>query len=276
MFKDSFYSSINIFGLSIGITTCLLILLYINHELSYDKFHMDYDRIYRVTAKAKLAGSETEMGVSSPPLADRLIHDVEEIESITRLLQLHRVIEYKDNLYREDEMLYADSTFFDVFSFKVLQGDSKSMLRDPYSIVLTEETAIRYFGEDEITKGNILGQQLQINDETYQITGLLDNIPENSHFSFDLLVSMSSTDEALSPIWLNMNMYTYLKLREGVEPTSLDDKFMEMVMTHIVPQVIQFMKMPPELLKDKASVRSFFPLQFTAYIIHPFNLGYSR
>ncbi len=258
LFKDSFYSSINIFGLSIGITTCLLILLYVNNELSYDKFHKGFDRIYRVTAKAKLAGSEVTMAVSSPPLAERLSYDLEEVEAITRLLQLHRVIKHKDNLYREDDMLYADSTFFDVFSFDVLRGDPGTMLRDPYSIVMTEEAAVRYFGQAGIDEGIVLGQKLIINDENYHVTGILKDIPDNSHFSFDFLVSMSTTREAVSPIWLNMNMYTYLKLRKGVEPKSLDDKFMDIVMTHIVPQVIQFMKMPPEQLKDKESVRGFF------------------
>lgn len=258
LFKNSFYSSINIFGLSIGITTCLLILLYVNHELSYDKFHKDYDRIYRVTAKAKMAGSETEMGVSSPPLADRLSHDVEEIESITRLLQTHQTIKYNDLVFREDNMLYADSTFFDVFSFNTLQGNPKTMLRDPYSIVLTNETARRYFGEEELSNGNVIGKQLLIREETYMITGVLENIPDNSHFSFDLLVSMSSTNEGLSSGWLNMNFFTYLKLREGVNPLDLDDKLMDIVITHIVPQVIQFMKMPAEAFKDKESVRDFF------------------
>jgi len=258
LIKNSFYSSINIFGLSIGITTCLLILLYVNHELSYDKFHKDFDRIYRVTAKAKMAGSETEMGVSSPPLADRLSHDVEEIESITRLLQTHQTIKYNDQVFREDNMLYADSTFFDVFSFNTLQGNPKTMLRDPNSIVLTNETARRYFGAEELRNGNVIGKQLLIREETYMITGVLENIPDNSHFSFDFLLSMASTNEGLSPVWLNMNFFTYLKLREGVNPLDLDDKFMDIVITHIVPQVIQFMKMPPESLKDKESVRDFF------------------
>ena len=261
LLKDSFYSSINIFGLSIGITTCLMILLYINHELSYDKFHRDHDRIYRVTAKAKLAGSETEMCVSSPPLADRLMQDLEEIESITRLLQLESVVKYNNNTYREDEMLYVDSTFFDVFSFEILQGEPKTMLRNPYSIAITEKTAQRYFGFKAIEDGNIIGQQLLINNENYQITGLLKDMPTNSHFSFDFLVSMSSTREGTSPIWLNMNLHTYLKLKKGVDSNSLDDKFSDIVMTHIVPQVIQFMNMPPELLKDGKSVNSFFKYQ---------------
>lgn len=258
LFKDSFYSSINIFGLSIGITTCLLILLYINHELSYDKFHKDFDRIYRVAAKAKMAGSETTMAVSSPPLAERLKYDLEDIEAITRVMPLHSIIKYNDAIYREDNMLYADSTFFDVFNFKVIQGDPVTMLREPNSIVVTEHTAKKYFGYNNIQEGHVIGQQLIINNESFRITGLLENVPDNSHFNFDFLVSMSSTREAFSPIWLNMNMYTYLKLRGGVNPQSLDDKFMDIVMTHIVPQVIQFMKMPPESFEDKESIRSFF------------------
>lgn len=256
--KDSFYSFINIFGLSIGITACLLILLYLNHELSYDKFHKDYHRVYRVTAKAKLAGSETELGVTSPPLADRLIQDIEEIESITRLLQLHRTVHHQGQVYREDDMLYADSTFFDVFSFDILLGNPTTMLKEPNSIVLTEETAIRYFGKDAVSIGSALGQELILEDESYKVTGVLKNIPENSHFDFDFLVSMSSTREGLSPVWLNMNFYTYLKLRDGVSPASLDDKMMDIVKTHIVPQVVQFMNMPPELLNDDASIRDFF------------------
>ncbi len=162
LFKDSFYSSINIFGLSIGITTCLLILLYVNHELSYDKFHKGFDRIYRVTAKAKLAGSEVTMAVSSPPLAERLSYDLEEVEAITRLLQLHRVIKHNDNLYREDDMLYADSTFFDVFSFDVLRGDPGTMLRDPYSIVMTEEAAVRYFSQAGIDEGRFVSSTITL------------------------------------------------------------------------------------------------------------------
>ncbi len=256
--KDRYYSAINIFGLSIGITTCLLILLYVNHELSYDKFHQDFNRIYRVIAKAKLAGSETEMVVSAPPLADRLKHDIQEIEAATRILRLHRSIRHEGMVFKEDHMFYADSTFFDVFSFNVIQGDTETMLRDPYSIVVTENTAIRYFGEAEVQSGNILGKELIINNEAFVITGLLENIPVNSHFSFDFLVSMSTTDEALSPIWLNMNFYTYVKLREGTDPKSLDNHLKEIVMTHIVPLVIQYMNMPPDLFKDEASVYNFF------------------
>lgn len=265
LFKNSFYSFINILGLSIGITSCLLILIYVNHEMSYDKFHKDHDRIYRVTAEAKLGGTEViSMAVSSAPMAERLKSDLEEIESITRLLQLSKTIKHNGNIYREEDMLYADSTFFDVFDFDVVQGDPHTMLREKYSLVLTEETAHRYFGEQNVNNSNVLGQQLIIDGDNYQITGILHNVPSNSHFDFDMLVSMSTTDDALNPIWLNMSYFTYVKLRGGVNPKSLDDKLMDIVMENIIPQVVAYMNMPAELLEDKASAKNFFH-----YILQP-------
>lgn len=259
LFKDSFYSFINIFGLSIGITTCLLILLYVNNELSYDKFHKDYERIYRVTTKAKM--SETEIlrvGVSAAPLADRFRNDIEEIESITRLYQLNQTVRYQENVYREDKMLYADSNVFEVFDFEILQGDPKSMLCEPYSIALTEKTAIKYFGETKVKEGTTLGERLEINDDLYQVTGILENVPLNSHFNFDMLVSMSTNDDALNPIWLNMNYFTYLKLREGVKPDDLKDKLVDIIVANVVPQVVAYMNLPVEPLNDKSRVSDFF------------------
>lgn len=259
LFKDSFYSFINIFGLSIGITTCLLILLYVNNEMSYDKFHKDYKRMYRVTTKARM--SETEImyaGVTSAPLADRFINEIEEIEAITRLHQLNQTIKFNEHVYKEDNMLFADSTFFDVFAFKVQQGDPKSMLREPYSIVLTEETAIKYFGEHKVQGGTALEERLTINNDLYQVTGILENVPSNSHFSFDMLVSMSTNSDALNPIWLNMNYFTYLKLHEGVDPVDLEDKFTDIVVANVIPQVVAYMNIPAENFEERSSVNEGF------------------
>ena len=259
LFKNSFYSFINIFGLSIGITACLLIFLYVNNELSYDKFHTDHKRIYRVTTRAKMSDTETiNAGVSSAPLADRFRNDIEEIEAITRLYQLSRTIKHQEKVFSEGNMLYADSTFFDVFDFEVLQGDPNTMLDDPYSLVMTKETAIRYFGDQQVKNGTVLDQKILIGDDLYQITGILQNVPSNSHFTFDMLVSMSTNDDALNPIWLNMNYFTYLKLREGVNPNDLKDKLIEIIVANVVPQVIAYMNMPAEPLNDKANVSEFF------------------
>jgi putative ABC transport system permease protein len=259
LFKNSFYSFINIFGLSIGITACLLIMLYVNNEMSYDKFHKDHGRLYRVTTKAMM--SETEimnLGVTSAPVAERFRNDIEEIESITRLYQLSKTVKYKDDVFQENKMLFADSTFFDVFSFGILQGDQKSMLKDPFSIVMTEETAIRYFGEPKVNSGMALEEQIKINDDMYQVTGILQNVPSNSHFTFDMLVSMSTNDDALNPIWLNMNYFTYLKLHEGVNPSDLEEKITDIIIANVIPQVIAYMNMPAENLQDRETVKSAF------------------
>lgn len=261
LFKDSFYSFINIFGLSIGITACLLIMLYVNNELSYDKFHKDHERIYRVTTKAQMSETQImDLGVTSAPLADRFRNDIEEIESITRLFQLNRTVKYRENVFQEDAMLFADSTFFDVFDFSILQGDAKSMLKDPFSIVMTEETAVRYFGEQKVRNGLALEEQININNDVYQVTGILKNVPANSHFTFDMLVSMSTHDDAHNPIWLNMNYFTYLKLREGVNSAQLEDKFTDIVIANVIPQVIAYMNMPAENLQDREAVKSAFQL----------------
>ena len=265
LFKDSFYSFINIFGLSIGITTCLLIMLYVNNEMSYDKFHTDYERTYRVTTKARMSETETSFfGVSSAPLADRFINEIEEIEAITRLHQLSQTIKYEDHVYKERNMLFADSTFFDVFDFKVQQGDPNSMLREPYSIVLSEETAIKYFGEHKVQGGTALEEKLTINNDLYQVTGILENVPSNSHFSFDMLVSMSTNNDAMNPIWLNMNYFTYLKLREGVDPVDLEDKFTDIVMANVIPQVIAYMNFPAENFEEKSDVNEGFQFSLQA------------
>src|SRR5210317_1079942 len=129
LFKDSFYSFINAFGLAIGITTCLLILLYVSHELSFDTFHKDYQRIFRVTTKAMLSETEVlNLGVASAPLAERFRNDIKEIESITRVQPISGTILHGDDVFQENNILYADSTFFDVFDFTVQQGNPRNML----------------------------------------------------------------------------------------------------------------------------------------------------
>ena len=260
MFKDGFYSFINIIGLSIGITACLLIMLYVNNELSYDKFHKDHERIYRITTKAKM--SETQIlnvGVSSAPMAEQFKRDLEEIEAIARLYyNMNATVKHNEDVFKEKGVLYADSTFFDVFDFGIQQGNPKSMLVEPYSVVMTEETAIRFFGERKVRSGAVMEEKIQINNDLYQVTGILDDVPQNSHFTFDMLLSMSSFRDALNPIWLTMNYYTYLKLKEGVDPASLDDKIRDIVMVHVVPQVIAYMKLPEQMLSDRNNIDQFF------------------
>jgi putative ABC transport system permease protein len=245
LFKDRFYSLLNILGLSIGITTSMLIMLFISDELSYDKFHKNADDIYRITTKGKLGDEQVmNVAVTGAPVAETVKSYIPEVESVTRLQPERLVFTHKEESLKEDKILLADSTFFDVFSFKLLEGDREKVLTDPYSIVMTEETAVRYFGKKAVERGDVMGQLLKAGNDTYAVTGIVENVPHNSHFDFDMLVSMSSQPDANNPIWINMNYYTYVKLADGTEPANLEDKLRDLVKQYVIPQVIAYLHFP--------------------------------
>jgi putative ABC transport system permease protein len=245
LLKDRFYSFLNIIGLSIGIAASFLILLYIVDELSYDEFHKDSDRIYRVSVMGKFGENEVaRMAVSCAPLADGLLKHIPEVETVTRIASGVIIFNHNEEIFKEVNMFYADSTFFDIFNFQLVEGDKKTALKDPYSLVLTEETALRYFGQEALSNGAVLGQLVKSGEDTYKVTGIIENIPYNSHFSFDLLVSMSTYEDALSQIWLNMRYYTYVKLNDGTVPDHLEGSLRHLVLQYVVPQIVQYMNYP--------------------------------
>ncbi|MCK5209769.1 MAG: ABC transporter permease, partial [Cyclobacteriaceae bacterium] len=156
----------------------------------------------------------------------------------------------------------ADSTFFDVFDYKLLQGDRKGSLTEPNSIILAEEMAIKYFGIDALDNGSILGSFLKANGKVFKITGIIENIPGNTHLTFDMLVSMSTYPEALTTNWLSMNYFSYLKLREGVTIPDIEDKVTDIVVEKVAPQAMAYLKLPKEAFKDRASVNKTFHFIF--------------
>jgi putative ABC transport system permease protein len=245
LFKDKFYSFLNIIGLSIGIAASLLILLYIVDELSYDDFHTDADRIYRVSAQGKFGDREVvRMAVSCAPLAEGMLKHIPEVETVTRIASEVVIFNHNEEIFKEVNVFYADSTFFDVFSFKLHEGDKKMALVDPYSLVLTEASAIRFFGQEALLNGSVIGQLIKSGENTYKVTGIIEDIPHNSHFDFDMLVSMSTNGYALSPIWLNMSYYTYAKLHEGIGSDRVEGGLRQLVLQYLIPQVVQYMNLP--------------------------------
>ncbi|MBR9998696.1 MAG: ABC transporter permease, partial [Cyclobacteriaceae bacterium] len=258
LIQDRFYSMLNIMGLSIGIATSLLIILFISDELSYDKFHQDAGDIYRVITKGKLGDEEVRnVAVSGAPVAEAILTTIPEVKAVTRLQPEILIITHQDESLKEDRVLFADSTFFDVFSFSLLEGDKNKALKDPYSIVMTEETALRYFGKKAVDRGEVIGNLLKDDDRTYAVTGIVENIPHNSHFDFDMLVSMSSNPDAGNPIWINMNYYTYIKLATGTDPVSLEDKLRDLVRQHVIPQVIAYLHYPEMEFTDEIMDQNF-------------------
>jgi putative ABC transport system permease protein len=219
------YSFINIAGLAIGMTCCILILLYIQYELSYDRFHEDAQDIYRVAFEIpdKLDMNASSFGL----LAPALMRDFPEVLSATRIRKLESTVFYKNHAFTEKNFFLADPEFFDVFSFPVISGHPEKALSEPFSVLITRKTAEKYFGDEEP-----LGKTLLIDNKyDYKIAGILENPPLNSHFKFDFLASFITTeriwqDYTLS--WMNTNrILTYVRLQKDYDPDDLEKKFPE-------------------------------------------------
>ncbi len=217
------YTFINVAGLAVGIAACLLIGLYVREELSYDRFHERAERIYRVAMNAYTPNAPPgRFAVSNWLDAPNLRAEHPEIESLSRLAPWTSNVKHNGRYFFDDDFFFADSTFFEVFTFPMVQGDPTSALRDPFSLVMTEETEQKYFGAE-----SGLGKTLVLNDTLlFTVAGIVSNVPANSHFTFDFLVSWAMF-EALQP---RTDQYTYLLLRENVSPETFEAKISDLIM----------------------------------------------
>jgi putative ABC transport system permease protein len=189
--KHKISSAINIFGLSIGLASCLLIALYINHEISYDNFQVNRDRIVRVIMEYSLDGSNASNigNFTSVRVGPVLTQTFPEVESALIMTNAERVVKYQDKMLSEKNFMYADSNFFDVFTFHLLQGDPHRVIAGPNQVVVTESTAKKYFGNE-----HAVGKLLHVGNDSslYQVTGVMQDCPSNSQIKFDFLASFSS------------------------------------------------------------------------------------
>ena len=232
IWRNKVYSLINLLGLSIGICSSIIILLFVLDELSYDRHNEHFQDIYRICIRGKIRGDEIEAALSNAPMGATLKSDFPEVEEFTRLYTFDGdpVVRYEDKVFIEENFYYADSTFFNVFTAPVVFGDPAGMLNRPNTIVLTEEIAKKYFGnEDPVGKMLSVGEW----DINYEISGVVKGFPENSHFRFNMLGSMTSIHLAEVSRWLGNNNYTYIRLKEGKEPKDLESKFPELIAQHM-------------------------------------------
>ena len=241
LWKHRGYTLINIFGLTIGLASTILIMLYVINEMTYDRFHEKADRIYRVWISGSMPATEMRHAVSSPPMAEALLNDYPEVEQTVRLRKAGGwIVRRGDRIFNEteDDFIFADSTFFDVFSFKLLKGDPRTCLTEPRSIVLTEDYARKYFGDEDP-----MGQTLKIEQDTNLsvITGVMENFPQNSHFHCRMLGSLTTIGDSRSTNWLNHNYYTYVVLKEGTDPDEFEASLREMLLKYVGPMIQQFL-----------------------------------
>lgn len=190
--KQIGYTSINLIGLAVGIACGLLILLFVRDELGFDRFHEKADQIHRVVLTGHFAGNDLNAPVTPAPMAPTLVADFPEVLTATRIspprFTGQVMVQRDDKKFLEEGLAFVDSTFFDIFTFPLLQGNPETALEAPRTIVLTQSMAEKYFsGENPINQTLILADT-----STYRVTGVIADVPANSHFQFDFLASITS------------------------------------------------------------------------------------
>src|SRR5258706_15297833 len=225
--KNKFYSAINIIGLAAGLATCMLILLYVLDELSYDKYNTNSKRIYRVNNEVKFGGNYFDVAVSPALLGTTMVKDFPQVEQYTRLRWYGGFLVKKGNEnIQEGRVGYADSTLFDVFTLPVIAGNPKTALKERHSLVITEKIAKKYFNTTDV-----VGKTMLINDTgNYKVTAVIKNIPSQSHFNFDIFVPMIEGEGNNDDNWLSENWNTYVLLKKNADVKKLEPKmnaFME-------------------------------------------------
>ncbi|MDN5213849.1 ABC transporter permease [Fulvivirgaceae bacterium BMA12] len=225
LLRKKLYSLINLTGLTLGITCCLLIFLYVQNEYNYDRFHADGDRVFRVIRKSNDDKGAYKIGITSAPFAPALANDFENIiVNTTRILATEGLITSEGVSFMEEKISLADPTFFDVFSFPLVSGDPKTALNGDKSVVISQKMAKKYFGnQNPIDKIIVLDQEFEL-----KVTGVLDQFPGNSHLQFDFLVSMAIVEnKSWFSDWWSNNLYTYVKLKDPGDRHLIDSRLGE-------------------------------------------------
>jgi putative ABC transport system permease protein len=229
--RDATYSLINILGLTIGITGSIFLILYVYDDLSFDRFHEKSERIYRISSRISEPDDAFNWAVTQVPLAPQLMTDYPEVEEAVRLIQSGRhLYHYGDREFFEEDMSYADSNIFRVFSYDLVEGNPETALTEPNSIVITRTFSERYFGDE-----SPLGKEIvRENGDSYNVTGLMEDLPYNTNYRFSALISRNSLPEDFGN-WGSFHIYTYVLLQEGFDYKEFEAKLPQMYTNHMAP-----------------------------------------
>lgn len=239
LLKNKNYSLINILGLTIGLSGSFILFLFIIDELSFDKFHPDYDKLYKVVDEFTYSGKSTRTSEIAAPTGPEMNEIFPEVRDFVRLRKENAIISFSsDQILKTEFLLFADSTFFELFSFKLLEGDANHALKEPYSLVITKSIAER------LGTKNIIGKAVKsdLNELDFTITGIVDNPPDNTHIKFDVLASFSTLKDLYPNAyenWLAYGTHTYVKLAENSDIAELNLKLSELVEKHIGSELAQ-------------------------------------
>jgi putative ABC transport system permease protein len=266
--KNKTYSLLNIIGLAIGVMAFIMIMLYVRYELSFDHYSSNTDQIYRVTTKGSLNGDFVS-AVSPAPVGPAFVEEIPGVLNFTRVRNFgFPVIRYNEKVFSEERWFTTDSSFFEVFDIPLIQGDAKTALKEPNTVVLTKSTAERYFGAED-PMGKILNSDRR---RDYVVTGVIEDPPANTHFHYDFLGTlMTYPDQANDGIWVNTNFYTYLLLDKNVPPDQVESEFPGMVLKYAGPQIEQFLGVSWEKLVEQGASYGFYLQRLADIHLHSHN-----
>jgi putative ABC transport system permease protein len=265
LWQQKGYTFINIFGLTIGIACCILILLYVSDELSYDRYHEKSVQIYRVGLHGIIGTNEFNGAISPAPMAETFVREIPEVIAATRIRSYgFPVLIYKDKVFSEELFYWADSTIFEIFTIPFLQGDPVTALTKPNTMVITESMAKKYFG-DEDPMGKMINFK---SGRTYMVTGIIKDFPHNSHFHFDFIASLVSYQNSLNDIWISNNFYTYVLLHEDATREDLEAKLPLFIEKYAVPQIETATGVSYQKMVESGSVYEWFLQPLTDIHLH--------
>lgn len=237
LIKNKAYTLINILGLSFGLGCCILILLFVQDETSYDTFYNNGEDTYRMVLERKYPNHVTNYAIIPGGFSEVLAEEIPEIKASTRLVgfpNFSTTVKYEDQLFEEYYFFSADSNFFSILDFEILQGNASTALTRPNTVVITKSTAEKYFGA-----GNPIGKNLEVNGNPIEVVAVMQDVPENSHIKFDFLNSTTNLGFLNNPNYISFSSYTYLQLEPGTDKELIEFKLTDVVEKYASGQIEQ-------------------------------------
>lgn len=271
--KNKGLFSINIVGLALGIASCLIITLFVVDELSYDQYNKKGDEIVNVVFRAKINGEEIKEGAVMAPVGETLKQEFPEVLDATRIRNIGTPkVTVENQSYRDNKFAYVDANFFDVFTLPIIDGDSKSPLQEPNTAVITKAEAEKFFGATTAI-GKLF--YLEGQEQPFRVTGVIEEVPQNSHFHFDIFASIKGLDEAKSTSWFGGDFFTYLLLKEDSNYKDLESKLSHLPEKYMGPMMQEAMGISfDDFTKENQLGFRIFPL--TDIHLYSDNSPYSR
>jgi len=261
------YIIINILGLSIGIACSLLIAVFVLNEASYDRYNEKKERIYRLVLNGKIGGQEIVGAFTPSVMGPTMLEEFPEVEDYLRMTGSGpTVVEYQARVFTEDHLIQADSSFFDFFTIPVITGDPQRMLNAPHKVVLTESTAKKIFGEE-----SPIDKALKIGSDTvsYIVTGVISDIPENTHFDANIITSFLTNPRSKAPDWMSNSFSTYLLLNPNASASDVELKITDLLVKYVGPELQKYMGISIEEFQEQGNRYEYFLQHLTDIHLDP-------